>query len=480
MLRAIAAVTSIEFLETGMVTFAAGPIMSGLGARPDAFALSFTVYAVGAIFMLYKHQWMVERYGYRNFTLGSLLLFAIGAVLCATASGIGQFTVGRALQGAAGATFFTAGRIEVNRVPPERLFYGVLAFIASLLSATALAPLASALLTDTFGWRALFWAVVPLCMAVALVAGPHLSRSTAPAHERSREHWGWVLILASALLCLQYALQEMQFGLLAHPLRVVAFALPACLILTAFAWRQWHRDRPLIDYRALLHWRYALGIVLYFIGYFMAGSSGFLLPIFAEQALGLPTLTTGAVLTVAFLTGLAAALVHAFMFRRWPRLRPYMLVGLAFCFLGWSLLALLDAGAGWTALLLPAALGAASSAFFFGPVAFGTFVEVDQKAFSHAYQVKNIVRQLGLSSAVAASAAILQWRFAERLGDAAPSADAPAAAELMHHVLGNAGSGETAHIASQALFAASNDTFIGFALLVVPVALLVWRQRIFH
>ena len=458
-LRAIAAVTILEFLETGMVTFAAGPIMAGLDARTEDFALSFTVYAAAAIFMLYKHRWVAERVGYRTFTLGSLLVFALGAVLCATADGIDRFTVGRALQGAAGATFFTAGRMEVNRIPPERRFQGVLTFIAALLGATALAPLAAAWLTEALGWRALFWAVVPLCIAVALMAGPHLSRAITPARERSSEHWGWFLILAGALLSLQYAVQEAQFSLLTTPWRIVAFGLPACAILSAFAWRQWHKERPLIDYRALLHWRYGLGIALYFIGYFMAGASAFLLPIFAQQALGLPMLTTGALLTLAFLGGLLAAMAHAFMFRRWPRFRPYMLAGLAFCLSSWVLLGFVEPTAGWMALLLPAALGAASSAFFFGPVAFGTFIEVDEKAFSHAYQVKNIVRQLGLSTAFAASAATLEWRFTEHLHEGAPSPTDPV---------------------THALFAASNDTFIGLALLVLPVALLVWRQRTFH
>lgn len=43
---------------------------------------------------------------------------------------------------------------------------------------------------------------------------------------------------------------------------------------------------------------------------------------------------------------------------------------------------------------MPVLLSGIAVAFFFGPVAFGTFTELPPKVFSHGYQVQNIVRQL--------------------------------------------------------------------------------------
>ena len=51
LLAMISAITCVEFLETGMVTFAAASIMSGLGLGAEAFAFAFTLYGVAAIFM---------------------------------------------------------------------------------------------------------------------------------------------------------------------------------------------------------------------------------------------------------------------------------------------------------------------------------------------------------------------------------------------------------------------------------------------
>lgn len=475
---AIGAVTSLEFFETGMVTFAAGPIMGGLGLGAEGLALSFTVYAVAAIFMLYKHQWVVERWGYRNFTLASLLLFALGAIVCATADALPQFLVGRVVQGAAGATFFTAGRLEVNRVPLQRRFGAAMSFISGLFTGSMLAPLAATWLIAAFSWRAVFWVVPPLAALIALLAQRHLSRRTAPHAERSEEHWGWLLALVLSMLALQLALHDLQFAASAG--HILAFGLPACLALGLFAWRQWHKERPLIDVRALFQWRYLLGLLFYFIGYFLSGATAFLLPIFAQQALGLSMAVTAAVVSLSFAGGLLVALIHAVLARRWPRHRLYILIGLVLSGIGNLLLSRLLPGADWPALLLPALLGGAAAAFFFGPVAFNTFATIDQRAFSHAYQVKNIVRQLGLSAAVAVSALLLQSPLVHRLGhvpDGSGSAAAPAA--WVAHLLG-AGRAAAEALPGQVLFVACSNTFLLLALLALPAMLLAWWQKVFR
>ena len=84
----VAAITCIEIFETGLIMFASGQIMAGVGLSPEDFAMSYTLYGVASIFMLYKHKWFVERLGYRNFVLLSLLFFAVGSIICAISKDI--------------------------------------------------------------------------------------------------------------------------------------------------------------------------------------------------------------------------------------------------------------------------------------------------------------------------------------------------------------------------------------------------------
>lgn len=472
-LTAIAAVTCVEFFETGLVMFGASRIMAGLALSPGEFALAYTLYGVASIFMLYKHQWMVERLGYRRYILGSLAVFAVGGVCCATAEGIGTFALGRVLQGAGGATFFTAGRMAINELPAESRFHGLLCFIGSLLGASALAPLGAAALLGLGGWSALFWSAVPLAGAVALIAAPALSRATTPPAERSEEHWGWLLWLVLGIFGLQYAIQELPEQAATSYRLVLATGLASILALTVFAWRQWKKDRPLIDYRGLLQWRYLLGIGLYFSGYFMIGASGFLLPLFFREGLGLSLTTTALVLSFSMAGSVVAALWHAAAARQAPRLRRFMLSGLALFAL--ACLAFSQAGRlhDWRWLLAPALLCGLAIPLYLGPVAFGTFVELPARVFSHGYQVKNIVRQLGISSSVAVSTAALHAFYAKQLAQQ-PEGLYPGWAQALHGLSGiNAG-------LVGPLTLAGAEVFFWLAVGMLPVAVLVALQRTFR
>lgn len=469
LLRCIAAITCIEFFETGLVMFGATHIMAGLGLSPEQFALAYTLYGVSSIYMLYKHQWMVERLGYRRFVLASLGVFALGGILAATAGGFGQFACGRLLQGASGATFFTAGRLAINRLPAEARFPGLLAFIGSLLGASAVAPVAAAVLLAAFDWRALFWAALPLCLLIARIAGPHLDQSTVPPEQRSEEHWGWLLWLVIGIFGLQYAIQEIPAaGAAAHRL-VFVVGLASIAALTVFAWRQWRKERPLIDYRGLLQWRYLLGIALYFSGYFMLGAFGFLLPIFFHNGLGLSLASTAVILGLSAACSVVAAIVHAWAARRVASQRHFMLGGLGLYALACLAFSQVGRLADWPLLLLPALVCGVAVPFYIGPVAFGTFSELPACVFSHAYQVKNIVRQLGISSSIALSTAGLQHFYA------AQPQGAQTEWALALHGLGSQMGGLQAP-----LTLAAAELFFWLAIAVLPVAALVRLQRTFR
>lgn len=473
LLRAIAAITCVEFLETGLVIFSAGQIMAGLHLSPEAFALAFTLYGVAAIFMLYKHRWIVERYGYQRFVLVSLAVFALGGLLCATATGFGQYALGRVLQGASGATFFTAGRMEIDRLPATARLRGLFCFIGSLLGASCLAPIAAALLMEAWGWRALFWFSLPLTLSVACIATPHLSSDITPPEQRSEEHWGWLLWLALGIFGLQYAIEELPSEAAASPAHLLLLAAVSVAILSTFAWRQWRKERPLINYRGLLQRRYLLGIALYLTGYGLAAATGFLLPVFFKEALGLPMLTKALVLAFGLAGSVLTAMLHAALAVRRPRPRAFMLAGLLCysiaCFAFSQARLLTD----WHLLLLPTLLCGIAIPLFIGPVAFGTFSELAPAVFSHGYQVKNIIRQLGISSSVSITTVLLQ-RYYTTEAARIPADFQPDWAQALHGL-----SSASAGLISP-LSLACGDVFFWLALVPLPVAVLVSRQRIFR
>ena len=153
----------------------------------------------------------LERLGYRRFVGLSLLVFGLGSGVCATSpadGGVLQLALGRLLQGLGGSTFFVAGRMLINELPPERRFHGLLTFVSALLGGTALAPLLAAALLGLGGWRALFWFGLVWAVGVAWAARGCLPSLRSAPHERSQEHWGWLLVVLAGVCGLQWVIQQ--------------------------------------------------------------------------------------------------------------------------------------------------------------------------------------------------------------------------------------------------------------------------------
>lgn len=91
LLLTIFLLNGIEFLQTGMIAFASGPIMGEIGAGPEEFSLVSAAYASVAVLAISQQHWFVERLGWRRFLQYSLSIFMIGAVICGSSQAYGEF-----------------------------------------------------------------------------------------------------------------------------------------------------------------------------------------------------------------------------------------------------------------------------------------------------------------------------------------------------------------------------------------------------
>ena len=153
-----------------------------------------------------------------------------------------------------------------------------------------------------------------------------------------------------------------------------------------------------------------------------------------------------------------------------------MLAGLALFALGSGWLAVLaQQGSqrlleGEAGLLWPMLLCGLAIPLYMGSVAFGTFSELPPKVFSHGYQVKNIVRQLGLSTSIALGTVLLLRGYP-------PEAEATLPLEaVIHGLLPEA----ALRAAAPLMASASAGVFVALALATVPVAVLLLVQRHFR
>jgi MFS transporter, DHA2 family, methylenomycin A resistance protein len=183
------------------------------------------------------------------FSIG-LVAFATGALLVATATGEVMVILGRLVQGLGSAVLMPASMAMLRiAFPPDRQGYALGLWGATGGVAFALGPLIGGVLTDSIGWRWVWWASLIYVGALAFIGLASLRAMPRPT-ERPRIDYLGVALLALSLFSLILALQEgPQWGW-DSPESIASFAvaLAAGIGLVAFELRT---EEPLLHLRLL-------------------------------------------------------------------------------------------------------------------------------------------------------------------------------------------------------------------------------------
>ena len=217
--------------------------VSGLAWVIDAYSLAFTgaLLASGAL---------ADRFGRRRCMLAGNAVFLAASVACGLALSEPMLLTMRIVQGAGAAFMATGGTALVASAFPnvaERTrAFGVMGVISGV--AMALGPTLGGFLAAWLGWRWIFFANIPFCLALA-VAVPLLVAETSDAEtndrgERRLDPVGIALLTISLGLAID-ALLRRDGSLILRAACLVGSAATAVLFIR----QQWRSPRPVLDPR---------------------------------------------------------------------------------------------------------------------------------------------------------------------------------------------------------------------------------------
>jgi len=156
-------------LDGTLITVALPSVAHGLKVSSASTAAILSAYFGAYAIVLLPGGALVDRFGARRLALVGLAVFAIGAGAGALMSTIGALIASRVVQGVgAGLVSPAALAGAVSGFPPERRGGALGIWGASAGVANLLGPLLGGLLTVAFGWRANWWALVPLAVIAAV------------------------------------------------------------------------------------------------------------------------------------------------------------------------------------------------------------------------------------------------------------------------------------------------------------------------
>jgi DHA2 family multidrug resistance protein len=417
----------IEFLTTGMTVLAASVIMGHVQASPEEYATVSALYAAVAVLSISQMTVLLQRLGWRNYLLAAVLVYLVGAWLCATSGSVLQFAGGRVLMAMGGGVFMTVSRMMVNLIPPSpQRLQGIAAFGAALSGGLAAGPWLAAKMVEHEAWGGMFLVLALLAASGAALAARWLPQDAVTLDGTpTRMHLVDGVLLGAGAAVTLFALQHLTYDWHGERAPLIIHLALGLALLAAFGLLHARRKQPFLHLHILGSARYRLGLVIFALCYAVLGMVNTLLPQLVQKGLGVGLQQAGELQGIGLLSTVVVFVVMLELVKKNPHPTRFYVTGFAMlALLGWRFATLDPRAYAWDALLLWLGQFGGFLTLGMATTAIHSFkdLQMDNVVFSHAQQLKNMLGQVGLALGVGATNVALQERTAlhlSRLGEKA-------------------------------------------------------------
>ena len=236
-LAACTAAAALLQLDGTLITVALPSVAHSLRVSNSSTAIVLSAYFVAYALALLPGGALVDRFDARRLALLGLGVFGLGAAAGAVVSSIAALVVTRVVMGVgAGLVSPAALAGAVSGFPPERRGSALGIWGASAGVANLLGPVLGGVLTVALGWRANWWALVPLTL-LAAIGIVRFVPETVHGEHTSHPVLNTTVVVASSVAALTFAIMIGCFYLAEQYLqRAVGFsALGASSVLVVVA-----------------------------------------------------------------------------------------------------------------------------------------------------------------------------------------------------------------------------------------------------
>ncbi|MBY8877711.1 MFS transporter [Actinacidiphila acidipaludis] len=398
----------ILLVDVTIVNVALPRMADDLHASFTSLQWVIDVYALALAALLMVTGSLADLFGHRRLYAAGLTVFALASLACALAPNAAVLITARGVQGAGGAAMFATSAALVSMTYHGRdrgIAFGVWGAVNG--AAAAAGPILGGLLTEGFGWQAIF--LVNLPIAVAAVA---LTLRVLPAGRRGagRLDVPGALVFTLAAASLTYALIRGGEHGWSDGLTVAAFVVAGAAAV-AFVPVELRSPHPMLD-MALLRRPAFAGLLTGALLYQMAAFSGLVfVSLWLQNVLGLSPVRSG--LALMPLAG-TSFVVAAAAGRHMHKLAPRIPIGVGLLVIAAGSLLLwgsVHTGSGQSALFAGLAITGAGVGLA-TPVLVSAAVDaVPAARAGMAGAAVNTFRQLGLTLGIALFGAVFTARL---------------------------------------------------------------------
>ncbi len=403
----------LEVIDTSIVNVAMPQIQGNLGATLSEAGWVSTGYACANVVMIPLTAWLSHRFGRKNYLVFSLIGFTLASALCGMAGNLTMLVIARILQGLAGGGLLAkAQSILFESFPPEEQGAAQAMFGIGVVAGPAIGPVLGGYLTDTWGWRWIFFINLPVGILAVIAALIFLPFDKDEDLGRGEVDWTGIGLLTVGLGCFQTMLEEGQQDDWFSSDFILGITIVGAIALALFVWRELTTNHPAVDLRVLRHRSLAAGSVYSLV--FGMGLYGivFAIPVFVQTNLRFTAMQSGLLqMPGAFASAVTMIIVGRKLIGRYdPRL--LITVGaVVMTFVSWNL-SHLNPDTGTQSLFWPLIFRGVGSVFMFLPLSMATLGSLPQKEIAAGAGFFNLTRQLGSSIGIATITTLVARREA--------------------------------------------------------------------
>ena len=298
-------------------------IMADFGIDASTAQWIMSIYPLVSGIMVPVSAYLIDKFSTRKLFFGALVAFAAGTLLCAVAPDFLWLIVGRVLQAAGSGVLMPLVAVVPMLVFPVEKRGTAMGMAGIVMScAPAAGPVLAGGIIDAWGWRMMFWAMIPLAILVLAVSFFLLTN----VGELKRPHLDVPSIVLST-----FAFGGLLYGFSSASTLgwgnavVVGSIVVGVVALAWFIHRQLHIEEPLLQLRALKTPTFAYSAVIVTVVNSALAVGSVILPIYLQNVLGLTAFETGILMTPGAVATIFLSPVSGMLFDRFgPRVIAIM------------------------------------------------------------------------------------------------------------------------------------------------------------
>ncbi|HEX3013504.1 MAG TPA: MDR family MFS transporter [Methanobacterium sp.] len=285
----------VAALDNSIISTAMPKVINNLQGM-EYYVWPFTSYMLTSTIAIILFGKLSDIYGRKSVIIPGIILFVIASVMCGFSANIFELILFRGIQGIGGGILLSIPFVLVGEIFSARdraKYMGILASVFGISS--VLGPILGGVITDTIGWRWIFFVNVPVGIAAVALLAYSLPNFKLDGVKKVIDYSG-IVTFALALSGLFLAL-TLARDLNAYPVsEIIGLLVFSAAMFALFVWAEKKAVEPILPLSLFKNSTFSISSVENFLASALIFAGIIYVPLFAQNILGMSATNAGLIM----------------------------------------------------------------------------------------------------------------------------------------------------------------------------------------